>query len=320
MKAIRVSRFGAPEVLALLAVEDPAPATGQVVVRIRAAGVNPVETYIRSGQYARLPELPWTPGHDGAGVVEAVGTGVDGLQPGDRVYLAGSLSGSYAERALCDLHQVHRLPDEVSFAQGAALGIPAATAFRALFQRGAAKAGETVLVHGGSGSVGLALIQLARAAGLRVIATAGSETGRRLLAEQGVEVVLDHTAQTHWQDILDASAGRGVDLIVEMLANANLGRDLAVLAPSGRVVIVGSRGTVEINPRELMAREADIRGLMLWNVSSAEYAEIHAGLKQALIERSLCPVVALELPLEQAPLAHARVMEAGVNGKIVLVP
>lgn len=320
MKAISVLEFGGPEVLRIRDRPDPVAGPGQVVVRIRAAGVNPVETYIRAGHYARLPDLPWTPGHDGAGVVEATGAGVDWLQPGDRVYLAGSLSGTHAELALCEAGQVHRLPDGVSFAQGAALGIPAATAFRALFQRGAARAGESVLVHGGSGSVGLAAIQLARAAGLRVYATAGTEAGRQRLREQGAELALDHGQDRQWQQILDATDGRGVDLIIEMLANVNLARDLGVLAPGGRVVVVGNRGTIEINPRDLMARETDIRGVMLWNISTDEYTAIHAGLKRALVDGSLRPVIALELPLEQAADAHEKVMQTGINGKIVLLP
>lgn len=320
MKAICIKQFGGPEVMRLETLPDPVAGPAQVVVRIRAAGVNPVETYIRSGQYSRLPELPWTPGHDGAGVVESVGAGVDWLQPGDRVYLAGSLGGSYAELALCDARQVHRLPDTTSFSQGAALGVPAATAWRALFQRGRARSGETVLVHGGSGSVGLSAIQLARAAGLRVFATAGSASGRQMITAQGAELALDHHDPKHGEAILAATAGRGVDLVVEMLANANLGQDLPLLAPGGRVAVVGSRGSVEINPRDLMAREADIRGVMLWNISPAEYDEIHAGLKQALVDNTLRPVVALELPLDQAPLAHEKVLQAETNGKIVLLP
>ena len=148
MKAIRVKQFGAPGELRLAEVPVPQPEAGQVLVRIHAAGVNPVETYIRSGSYARKPELPYTPGSDGAGVVEAVGAQVTTCQPGDRVYTAGTITGSYAEYALCQAGQIHPLPDKVSFAQGA-LGVPYATAYRALIQRAAAVAGETVLVDGG---------------------------------------------------------------------------------------------------------------------------------------------------------------------------
>lgn len=320
MKAIRVDQFGGPEVLGLQDVPDPVPAAGQVLVRIYAAGINPVETYIRSGHYAALPELPWTPGNDGAGVVEAVGADVDHIHPGERVYLAGSVSGTYAELAVAEAGQAHLLPDSVSFSQGAALGIPYATAYWALFQRGRAQPGETVLVHGATGSVGLAAIQLAAAAGMRVIASGGSIEGRELAAGQGADHVLDHHAEDHWQELMALTEGRGVDVILEMLANVNLGRDLGVVARGGRVVIIGSRGPVEINPRDVMMRDAEIVGMLLWNVSAADYVAIHAGVQQGLSNGSLKPVVAEEFPLVKAALGHEQVMRAGARGKIVLIP
>src|SRR5262249_11024688 len=153
------------------------PGPAQVVVRIHAAGVNPVETYIRAGVYPRKPELPYTPGTDGAGVVLLTGKDVSRFKPGDRVYVAQPLTGTYAEQTLCEESSVFPLPAHMSFAQGAAVHIPYATAFRALFDRAAAQGGETVLIHGASGGVGIAAVQLARAAGLRVVGTAGSERG-----------------------------------------------------------------------------------------------------------------------------------------------
>jgi NADPH2:quinone reductase len=151
MKAIRVHEFGDPDVLRLEEVQTPRPGPSQVLIRMHAIGVNPVETYIRAGTYALKPALPYTPGNDGAGVVEEVGADVNEFKRGDRVYAAGSLSGTYAEFALCKTEQVHPLPENVSFAQGAAMGTPYATAYRGLFQRSDAKPGETVLVHGASG-------------------------------------------------------------------------------------------------------------------------------------------------------------------------
>ena len=224
MKAIRVNEFGGPEVLRLEEVVTQQPAPGQVLVRIHAIGVNPVETYIRAGTYARLPALPYTPGNDGAGVVEQIGDSVTEFKPGDHVYTAGSLSGTYADFALCRTDQVHRLPKNASFAQGAAMGTPYATAYRGLFQRAEAKPGETVLVHGASGGVGTAAVQLARARGLRVLGTAGSEEGRKLAREQGAHEVFDHRAPDHFEQIMNATNGRGVDVIVELLANVNRGK------------------------------------------------------------------------------------------------
>ena len=320
MKAVRVHEFGGPEVLRLEEVPTPKPGPGQVLVRIHAVGVNPVETYIRAGKYARLPELPYTPGNDGAGVVEQVGSDVSEFKAGDRVYTAGSLSGTYAEFALCKKEQVHPLPANISFAQGAAMGTPYATAYRGLLQRADAKPGETVLVHGASGGVGTAAVQLARARGLRVFGTAGSEGGLKLVREQGAHQVFDHRAPDHFEQIMKATNGRGVDVIVELLANVNLGKDLTILAKGGRVVIIGSRGRVEIDPRDTMQRDADIRGMALPNTPPTDMASIHAALVAGLENGTLRPVIGKEFPLSDAAKAHRAVMEPGAIGKIVLVP
>src|SRR5262245_32102649 len=320
MKAIRVTAFGGPEVLRLEEVPTPKPGPGEVLVRIHAVGVNPVETYVRAGTYARLPELPYTPGNDGAGVVEQVGADVTEFKAGDRVYSAGSLSGTYAEFALCKKEQVHPLPANVSFAQGAAMGTPYATAYRGLLQRGDAKPSETVLVHGASGAVGTSAVQLARANGLRVFGTAGSDQGLKLAREQGAHEVFDHRAPDHFEQIMKATGGRGVDIIVEMLANVNLGKDLTILAKGGRVVIIGSRGPLEINPRDTMQRDADIRGMILPNTSPVEMASIHAGLVAGLENGTLRPVIGKEFALAEAAEAHRAVMKPGALGKIVLVP
>jgi NADPH2:quinone reductase len=320
MKAIRVNAFGGPEVLRLEDMPTPKPGTGEMLVRIHATGVNPVETYVRAGTYARLPELPYTPGNDGAGVVDQVGADVTEFKAGDRVYTAGSLTGTYAEFALCRKEQVHPLPANVSFAQGAAIGTPYATAYRGLLQRAVAKPGETVLVHGASGAVGTAAVQLARADGLRVFGTAGSDQGLKLAREQGAHEVFDHRALEHFEQIMKATGGRGVDVILEMLANVNLGNDLTILAKGGRVVIIGSRGPVEINPRNTMQRDADVRGMILPNTPPQEMASIHAALVAGLENGTLRPVIGKEFSLAEAAEAHQAVMKPGALGKIVLVP
>jgi NADPH2:quinone reductase len=323
MRAIRVSAFGGPEVLTLVDVPDPQPGPGQVRVRVHAAGVNPVETYIRSGTYAAKPALPYTPGADGAGVVDALGEGVTGLAVGDRVYLAGPMSastGTYAELVVNAATNVHTLPDDVSFAQGAALGVPASTAWRALFQKARLQAGETVLVHGGSGAVGNAAIPLARAAGARVIATAGSDKGLELVRALGAHSAINHTQPNYDAAIPAQNEGRGPDVIIEMLANVNLAMDAAMLAPRGRIVVVGSRGSIDFMPRGLMAREAIVYGMMLPNMNADEWREVNAGVQTALAAGTLRPIVARELPLADAPQAHELVMTSGAHGKIVLVP
>src|SRR5574342_27641 len=247
MKAIRVSEYGGPSVLKLEVVPTPLPGPNQVLVRTHAIGVNPVDTYLRSNTDNRGPRLPYTPGADAAGVVEAVGPGVTTVKAGDRVYVGGTMSGAYAELCLCDQGQVHPLPANASFAQGAAMNVPYATAYHALFHRAHAEAGETVLVHGASGGVGIGAVQLARAAGLTVIGTAGTERGRRLSAEQGCHHVLDHGKEGYLKECVRLTGGRGPDIIMEMLANVNLQKDLGIIAMRGRIVAIGNRGTVEIN-------------------------------------------------------------------------
>jgi NADPH2:quinone reductase len=323
MRAIRVTAFGGPQVLSVADVPRPEPGPGQVRVRVLAAGVNPVDTYIRSGVYANKPALPYTPGSDAAGEVEALGDGVTGLAAGDRVYVAGPMNastGSYAEALVTGAGNVHPLPDALSFAQGAAVGVPASTAWRALFQKARVEAGETVLVHGGSGAVGNAAIQLARAAGLTVIATAGSAKGLELVRDLGAHHAVNHTDPAYRSAIAAATAGRGPDVIVEMLANVNLAHDAEMLAPRGRIVIVGSRGALEFTPRLLMARDATVHGMMLPNMTPEEWRVVNEGIRGALAAGTLRPIVGQELPLADAPKAHEAVLAAGAAGKIVLVP
>jgi NADPH2:quinone reductase len=320
MKAIRVHEFGGPEVMKLEDVPDPKPGPGQVVVRVHAAGVNPVDTYIRSGAYARKPSLPYTPGSDGAGVVEAAGEGVKRVKPGDRVYLSGAVSGVYAQRALCLESQVHPLPQKISFAQGAGVWVPYATAYRALFQLAEAKPPDVVLVHGASGGVGTAAVQLARAAGVTVIGTAGSDKGKELVGKEGAHHVLDHHAPDFADQLMSVTGGRGADVILEMLANRNLGKDLQFVAAGGKVIIVGSRGPVEVNPRDAMMREATVKGLMLFNATERELAGIHAALFAGMENGTLRPVVGQEMPLADATRAHQAVLAPGAYGKIVLLP
>jgi NADPH2:quinone reductase len=321
MKAIIVNEFGAPEVLKLEDIPDPKPGPGEVVVRVRAVGVNPLDTYMRAGTYGvRNPALPYTPGTDAAGTVESLGPSVDDLATGDRVYIARSASGTYAELTLCKREQVHLLPLNVGFSQGAAVYTPYVTAYRALFQLAHAKPGETVLVHGASGGVGIAAVQWAHAHGMKVIGTAGSDDGIALVVHEGADLCLDHRASDYQQQILAATGDRGVDVILEMLANVNLGNDLKLLAQCGRVVVIGSRGDVQITPRDIMSREAMVMGMTLWLVPEAEGREIHSALNAGLRDGTLRPQVGLELPLAQAAQAHHRIMEPGALGKIALIP
>jgi NADPH2:quinone reductase len=318
MKAILVREFGDPEVLKLEEVQPPKPSAGQVLVRIHAAGVNPYDTYMRSGAYARKPPLPYTPGSDGAGVVEAVGEGVKKVKRGDRVYTTHTLSGAYAEYALALEQQLHPLPAKVSFSQGAGVWIPYGTAYHALHHVAKAHASETVLVHGASGGVGTAAIHIARSIGLTVLGTAGTPAGLEIVMREGAHQVFDHRKAGYQDEILKATANRGVDIILEMLANVNLAHDIKLLARDGRVIVIGNRGEVTINARELMARRASIRGFTIFDITPGEESDIHAGLVAGLENGTLRPVVGKELPLADAARAHKEILEPGAAGKIVL--
>ncbi len=319
MKAIQVHEFGGPEVLKLEEIPTPKPAAGQVLVRVHAVGVNPYDTYMRNGTYAIKPPLPYTPGSDGAGTVEAVGSGVAKVKPGDRVYVAKTITGAYAEYALALESQVHHLPEKASFSQGAGVWVPYGTAYHALYHSAQAHASETALIHGASGGVGIAGVQLARAAGLTVFGTASSQKGLNLATREGAHQVFDHSKPGYLDEIMKATGGRGVDIILEMLANVNLSNDLKLLATNGRVIVIGNRGELTINPRDLMSRRASARGFTLWALTPTEEADVHAGIIAGLENGTLRPVVGKEIPLAEAARAHVEILQPGAAGKIVLI-
>lgn len=318
MKAIVIHAFGGPEVLKYEDVPDPIAGDGLLLVRVRAVGVNPAETYVRDGKYAVLPSLPFIPGTELAGEI------AEGPRKGERVFALGTagpaMTGTYAELAVVRETNAFPLPDHLSFEQGAAVPVAFGTAWRALHDRGALVAGETVLIHGASGGVGSAAVQLATAAGAGVIGTASTKEGREAVRADGARLVVDHRDANYRDAIRAFAAERGVDLIVEMLANVNLDNDLDLLAKRGRVVVVGNRGGIEIDPRKAMARELDIRGMTLWGDPGA-FPRVFAGISALLARRAIEPRVAKAFPLAQAADAQRAVMsDAGRSGKIVLVP
>jgi NADPH2:quinone reductase len=319
MKAIQVSKFGGPEVLQLNEIPTPKPGPGQILVRVHGAGVNPYDTYMRSGTYAIKPPLPYIPGSDAAGTVESIGDGVKKVKPGDRVYTAKTITGAYAEYALADESQLYPLPDKISFSQGAGLWVPYGTAYHALRHHAHARAGETLLVHGASGGVGLAALQFARSEGMTIIGTAGTQRGLDLVKREGAHYAVDHTKPGYPDEIMKITGGRGVDVILEMLANVNLATDLKLHALNGRTIVIGNRGEVTINPRELMSRRASVRAFTLWAATQAESIEIHAAIAAGLENGTLRPIINKELPLKDASQAHQDVLAPGASGKIVLV-
>jgi NADPH:quinone reductase len=320
MKAIRVHEFGGPEKLVLEDVPDPKPGPGEVLVDVHAAGVNPFETYMRAGTYAIKPQLPWTPGVDGGGVVAAVGDGVTSWKKGDRVFIAGSLTGTYAEKSLSKASQLHRLPETASFEQGAAIGVPYATAYYGVVYKGRGQKGEIILVHGASGGTGLAAVQIAKSIGMTVIGTASTDNGRKLILDQGAAHALDHSSPAMKDELLKITGGKGVNLVIEMLANKNLANDLAMIATRGRIVIIGSRGNIEITPRDIMAKEAEVLGFTLWAVPESDLASIYTAIDKGLASGALKPVIDEAIPLAEAQSAHEAILAPGTFGKVILKP
>ena len=324
MKAIQVTKHGGPDVLLHQALPDPIPGRNEVLVRVRAAGVNPVDTYLRSGQNGYGAELPWTPGLCGAGEVVAVGEGSMGRLPpeGARVWFSSTTTGASAELAACPLASVHKLPDGISFEQGALLGVPAMTAWRAVADKLQPRAGQWVLVHGASGAVGQLCVQMLKAAGCKVIGTAGSNPGREAVRACGADVALNHKDDRRSEMIQLHTGNAGVDGIIEMLAEKNLKRDLDLLATGGKLVVVGCRGVVQhFAPRDLMKRDLQVLGLSLFNASTDDLSRAASGIGMMLLNGELKPQVARTYALEDIRQAHQDIMnppDGGTTGGLVL--
>lgn len=324
MKAIQAHSFGGPDVLRYEDIPDPVPGPGEVVIDIRAAGVNPADTYMRNGTYAIVPPLPYTPGGDAGGVVSAIGADVRGFSVGDAVIVGTALSldmtGCYAEKIKRKATEVLPLPPGVSFAAAAAFGVSYSTAHYALFDRGGARAGETVFIHGASGSVGTSAIQLAKRAGLTVIGSGGTARGLELIIKEGADHAVDHTKPGYLDEVKAATGGKGPNLILEMLANVNLAEDMNLAAKYGRIIVIGNRGEITINPRVAMMKDLDIRGIALWNATPEQIKPMMQDILAGVAAGELRPVIGREMPLAEAAQAHVAVLQPGAYGKIVLIP
>jgi NADPH2:quinone reductase len=320
MKAIHVENFGGPEVLQLKNNLIIPPLTkSQVLVRVKYAGVNPVETYIREGQYARLPDLPYIPGSDASGIVEKVGSDVHDLEVGQRVFVTGRNSGAYAEFIVTESICVFPLHSRLSFAQGAALGTPYFTAYRALIMGAKAQPGETVLIHGASGAVGNAAVQIARSMGVTVVGTAGTKDGMEVVLKCGAHHVFNHNHKSYEKKMVELLGGEGFDVIIEHLANINLGHDVQMLKNGARIMVVGCRGSVNINPRHLMLPEASIQGVALNNSTPAEYKQMGRAIVAGIEAGWVNPVINREYAMEEVQQVHYDIIHSkGAKGKLVL--
>ncbi|XP_041369978.1 quinone oxidoreductase-like isoform X2 [Gigantopelta aegis] len=322
MRAIRVNKFGGPDVLQLESnVPIPKAKETEILIKVSAVGVNPVDTYKRAGTYSVLPELPYVPGSDTAGVVEEVGTAVKKFQKGDRVCTVFKNSGAYAEYTVCDEKFACYLPDNLTFDQGAGIGTPFFTAYRSIFQRAGAKPGETILVHGASGGVGTACVQIAKAHGMRVLGTAGSEAGLELVKKLGADAVFNHREEGYTDKIKAATKDDGVDVILEMLSNVNLQKDLEMIKLHGRIVNIGARGTVEINPRLTLSKECTVTGVALGNSSEGDWKEMCSAIEAWMKHGWVNPKVGKTYPLDKASLAHEEIIKTtSARGNIILKP
>ncbi|MEA5015597.1 MAG: NADPH:quinone reductase [Candidatus Limiplasma sp.] len=317
MKAIQMKATGGIEVLTLAEVAEPPVGENEVKVKLFYAGINPSDTYIREGGYASFsPALPYTFGFDGSGIIEEIGNNVNNLKTGDRVFIASTLSakttGTYAEKVVCNMDAVRKLPLTATFEEGASVGVPAAAAYRAVFQRGKLKKGERVLIHGASGGVGSLAVQMAKHHGAYVIGTAGSPEGMDTVQKCGADAVLNHHDSGYLEHIPP------VDLVIEMLANVNLEKDLQVIGKYGRIVVVGNRGTLDFNPRLIMAKEADVLGMALWNFPPEDYQQCLDTIEEMLESRAIRPVIGKVYPLEEAGNAQFDVIHKKSQGKLLL--
>nr|CAD7258495.1 unnamed protein product [Timema shepardi] len=291
MKAVRILKYGGPEVLQIENVPIPSPAENEVLIRVHSSGINPVDTYMREGKHALSPTLPSILGRDVAGVVEEVGKNVTKFKKGDRVFAGLPNNGGYAEYATSEEKNIYPLSEKLTFNQGAAIYIPYFTAYRALVTKCRAKAGENVLIHGASGAVGNAAIQIAK----------------KLGAEKG-----------YLNNAVAAIGCLGFDVVLENLANINLSSDFSVLNNNGRIAVVGSRGTVEVNPRSLMITEGVVYGINMPISTEQELSEMGAAIVKGIEEGWVSPVVAREYKLEEAALAHHDIIHnTGTLGKLV---
>ena len=322
MKAIHVHEFGGPEVMVLEDAADPTPGAGQILVDVKAAGVNPVDTTFRSGAHplSRSLALPWTPGVDAAGDVLAVGEGVSGFASGDRVFGA-AMSGSYAEKALLNPLRTAKLPDSLSYEEGASLPVVLYTAYYALIYKAGLKAGETVLIHAGAGGVGCMGIQIAKAAGARVITTVSSEDKAAFCREFGADVVVNYREEDVAERCLAETGGVGVDSVIEMVAVENFDADCRAVKKYGTIVVLGA-GTGKnpvgsVNYPPFYSKDIDVRGLSLFN-SDPVFPEMIRQLDLMLADGRVRASVGETMPLADAPRAHDVLMTGKVFGKIVL--
>lgn len=322
MKAVTFDRVGGPEVLAYGEAPDPKLRPGKVLIKNHAIGINFADTLFRQGQYLMQPKFPDVPGLEAAGVVEAVGDGVDGVRPGDRVAAIGTRT--YAEYALVSAGQTIPLPDSVGFEDGAAFPIQVLTAYHMLFTSHRLTEGQSVVVHSAAGGVGLAAVQLAKAAGARVIGTVSTEEKAALAKEYGADEVVNYASRDFAEETLKLTDGKGVDLILDAVGKPTLEKGLKCLAPFGHLVVYGRAGGVPdpLNVFSLFQKSIKVSGFVLYTVSAMP--DVHRkGIEESftrMAEGKLKLLIGRTFPLADAAEAHRHMESRQSVGKLVLLP
>lgn len=322
MKAIQVHDFGGPEVMKLEDAPDPTPGQGQVLIQVKAAGVNPVDTTFRSGAHplSKSLRLPWTPGIDAAGEVLEVGAGIEGIRAGDKVFGA-AVTGSYAEKAALNGLRTASIPPNLSFEECASFPVVLYTAFYAVVIKAGIQPGQTLLVHAGAGGVGSMAIQIAKAAGSRVITTISSKEKGLVAASMGADVVVNYREESFVDRCLEETGGRGVDAVIEMVSAENFDKSCQALKKYGTMVLLGAgtgkSPTGSVNYPPFYSKDIDVRGMSLFN-SDPVFPDMIRQVDMLLREGKVRPLVSEKIPLAEAARAHELLMTGKVPGKIVL--
>lgn len=323
MQAIRYHEYGGSDVLTIEDVPEPSPDRDEVKIDVHAAGVNPIDTYIREGDVSPAGGLPHILGADVAGIVVEAGAATEYFQPGDRVFATGlglSSTGSYAEYVTVPEKQPAELPDPISFAEGAGAAMVFATAWRSLVIRGGLSVGDTCLVHGGSGGVGHAAVQIARHAGATVVTTARGGQPTDMVRSLGANVVVDYRDENLLSSIQAATSGSTFDVILESHADSNLEADLEILARGGHIIIIGEDDVVCLPPEVLMTAKVTDADLRFMSIMASPEAQrtILQQVAPLLADGTFEVKIAETYPLAEAADAHEDLMNGGTLGKRVL--
>ncbi len=330
MRAAFITETGSPDVIQIGALPDPTPGLGEVLVRVQAVAVNPIDTYIRAGAIAMPLPVPYVVGCDLAGIVEAVGPEVRRFRVGDRVWgtnqgIAGR-QGTFSELAAVHEDWLYPIPDQISYEQAAAVALVSITAGLGLYLHAKLRAGETLFVNGGSGGVGSVVVQLAKELGARVITTAGSPEKLAYCESLGADLVLDHRVSDLDQRLQQFVEQQGkIDVWWETLREPNLTRTIPLMAKRGRILLMAGREAQPVFPLgAFYTNDLSLIGFAMFNASATEQQQVADRVNAALAHASLKPLIGLQLPLEQSAEAHrqqeAKTLQKSspLAGKIIL--